>query len=145
MASQHARSSYSAALEKHSEQDVLHRQLLTGPKVRDVVRCSDCNKPSCVYAATKLMPVQQRIVTRRKEDNTYTCGNTLFASYNQYVDPLVVRESLKCDISLEVAYYAGKVCHFPDVCVYFGSEDHTSTDDDIQSLKHKFSIDLCCL
>ena len=98
MASQLARSSYSAALEKHSEQDVLHRQLLTGPKVRDAVRCSDCNKSRGVCT------------------------------------------SLRCNTSLEVAYYAGKVCHFPDVCVYCGSEDHTSADDDIQSLKHKFSI-----
>ena len=50
----HARPSYSAALERHNEQDVVHRQLLVGPKVRDV-HCTDCNKPRCVYAATKHM------------------------------------------------------------------------------------------
>ena len=90
----HARPSYSAVLEKHNEENVLHRQLLVCPKVRDVVQCADCNKPRCVYAATKLTTVQQRIVKRRKEDNTYTCGSTLFASDNQYVDTLIVRESL---------------------------------------------------
>ena len=74
---QAARPPCSCALEKHNEHDVLHMQLLVGPKVCDVVRCSDCNKPMCVYAATKLTPVQQRIVKHRKEDNTYTCGSTL--------------------------------------------------------------------
>ena len=41
---------------------------------------------------------------------------------------------------MEVAYYAAKVCHFPEVCFYCGSEDHISADDDIQSQKRKFSI-----
>ena len=33
-----------------------------------------------------------------------------------------------------------EVCHLPEVCFYCGSEDHISADNDIQSLKHKFSI-----
>ena len=41
---------------------------------------------------------------------------------------------------MEVVYYARKVYHFPEVCVYCESEDHISADDDIQSIKHKFSI-----
>ena len=89
---QAARPPYSGALEKHNEHDVLHRQLLVGPKVCDVVRCTDCNKPMCVYAANKLMPIQQRIVKHRKEDSTCTCVSTVFASDKQYVDTLVVRE-----------------------------------------------------
>ena len=93
----------------------------------------------CV-TVTKLTPVQQRIVKCRKDDNTYTCGSALFASNNQYVDTLDVRESLRYNTSMEVAYYAGKACHFPGVCFYCGNEDHISTDDDIQSQKHKFSV-----
>lgn len=50
--------------------DSEHRQLLVAGRVRDSLICSECTKPRCIYAASKLSVLEEREIARVKEENT---------------------------------------------------------------------------
>ena len=66
----------SDSTEKETDKD--HRALLIAGRVRDVILCSECSKPRCVFAATRLTFEEEIQLQHVKDEGVYTCGVSLF-------------------------------------------------------------------
>ena len=129
--------------QKTHTRDTLHKTLLQGAKIRDFVKCVECQKPRCVYSASKLNFTDQLAFRKVKEGDIglqYTCGSCLFPQDSKYYDTLVVRESLTCTSSMETGYYASKMSAFKPVCFHCGIGDDLADDDNLKNLKRTYSV-----
>ncbi|CAC5366418.1 unnamed protein product [Mytilus coruscus] len=121
-----------------AEADKINRDVLKSGKSRDVILCSECFKPRCVYSNTKMTREQDGILLRIKEDDNYTCGDAFPEDSG-----LFVRESLSCNSEVEINYFGAAMRHFvPPCCIYCGkTEDLLDDEDDyIQNLYTMFSV-----
>jgi hypothetical protein len=124
-----------------SEIDKNNSALLKGTRVRDVIKCSECARPRCIFAATRLTNEEILAVKAVKDEDNYICGDVLFQEDSIYYDKIVVRNLLSCAKIMETTYYAKKIssAHFPSVCFHCGS-GNTIIDEGIQNLKRKFKV-----
>ena len=61
------------------EEDKRNKTTLVSQRVRDVVKCSVCHRPRCVYANTKLNTHLMSALIEIKDNGDYACGGTLVA------------------------------------------------------------------
>ena len=136
------RPSLSSKAATKSTKDAQLKHLLAGPRVRSFIRCSECEKPHCIYSAAKLGQKDWQVVKAVKEEGVYTCGSPLFPDSSCYSTTIVVREGLSCVSLMETTYYAtNKTVHFPlNVCFHCGSIGDMANDDEIQELHRKYSV-----
>ena len=102
------------------EEDKRNKTTLVSRKVRDVVKCSVCHRPRCVYANTELNTHLKSALTEIKDNGDYACGGTLVADEDPRRYSFIVRRELACHMSIEVAYYVAKCVSLPPVCFYCG-------------------------
>lgn len=118
--------------------DETHKYLLNAGKVRGAVMCGECQKPRCIYSATKLSDAEANAVEQAKESNVYTCGSELLSQDHHLASAVIVR--ITCQSPIETTYYAATHVHFPDACYYCGETDADLLLDDpyIKELKQQF-------
>ena len=80
---------------KASEIDKANKELLLAQKVSDVVECSTCKRPRCIYSNEKLNHRDIIIIQQVKDENIYICGCSLFPPGHEQVTTIVVK-SLFC-------------------------------------------------
>ena len=84
--------------------------MFKGERVRDVVECSNCSKPRCIYSSYSLSSKQHynlsKDVQKKKlaelelfKDSDYICGDKC------PVEPFVTKQSIKCGQFVESMYY----------------------------------------
>ena len=61
-----------------TEEDAKNKSLLAVIKVRNTIKCVDCQKPRCIYAGKALSPSQATALQHIKEAEMYKCGSVLF-------------------------------------------------------------------
>ena len=62
------------------EADTKNRNLLVSGHVRDFIPCCECNKPRCIYSATRLISDESCALKSIKEEQTYSCGSPVVSS-----------------------------------------------------------------
>ncbi|CAC5419773.1 unnamed protein product [Mytilus coruscus] len=111
-----------------NENDKQRRDLFKNTKVREVVLCSECSKPRCIFSEKKLSREQDELILRLKEYSFYTCGGALVQYDSETVD-IVVREGLACNSPIETTYYSASLKHYlPPVCVHCGTAEDLLDD-----------------
>ena len=116
--------------------DTENKELLSSQRVRDIITCTNCLKPRCIYASSKFNHVQIIAVRRVKDEGVYICGESLFIRDNPLFLSVVVRQCLSCTLSpMETTYYASKSISFPDVCYYCGTKSSICNNDKIKELR----------
>lgn len=122
--------------------DKLRRDLFKNVKVRDVILCSECSKPRCIFAEKKLTREQDELILRIKEESFYTCGDALVQDDSDEVG-MVVREGISCNSGIETTYYSASLKHYlPLVCIQCGSADDLLDDNHpyIAGLYEQYSV-----
>ena len=133
-----------------TEADKVNKDFLVAQRVRDVIKCSNCSRPRCIFAAAKLSYNQSLRLRQLKDDNIYVCGVSLFPEKSQYQVNIVVRKSMSCSLSpVEAVYYSTKNISFPDVCFHCESATTLCNNDLIRELKCQFArvrpISMSCI
>ena len=103
------------------------------------VMCGECQKPRCIYSATKLSDAEANAVEQVKDSNVYTCGSELLSQ--DLASAVIVRIGITCQSPIETTYYTATHVHFPDACYYCGETDadHLLDDPYIKELKQQFA------
>ncbi|XP_063434558.1 uncharacterized protein LOC134715936 [Mytilus trossulus] len=127
---------------EENENDKQRRDLFKNNKVREVILCSECSKPRCIFSEKKLSREQDELILRLKEDSFYTCGGALVQDDSETVD-IVVREALACNSPIETTYYSASLKHYlPPVCVHCGTAEDLLDDNNpyISALYEQYSV-----
>lgn len=103
---------------------------LKAESVRQVVLCSDCEKPRCIYSSCRLDTEQSDSLKAQLEEIHYVCGSRLFPENHALVAEVVVRSGISCASEVERAYYASKKVFAP-VCFACGIEPPVPTPDEL--------------
>ena len=103
-----------------TETEKSNKSLLVAAKVRATIICSLCSKPRCVYCNSKFTKTQSLKLKRRQEENTYNCGESLFAPDDNYYQSIVTRQQLNCSSPMETTYYGSVTVTFKPI--FFHSE-----------------------
>ena len=105
------------------------------------VMCGECQKPRCIYSATKLSDAEANAVEQVKDSNVYTCGSELLSQDHHLASAVIVRIGITCQSPIETTCYAATHVHFPDACYYCGETDADLLLDDpyIKELKQQFT------
>lgn len=127
--------------------DKNNKQLLLSSKVRAVIQCTECQKPRCIYVASKPTVPQLRAITRVKEELGYMCGSQLFDDEHEFHSLVITRQAIGCSSHVETVYYSSTTVSFPDCCFYCGTQEMLIDDQYISDLKKKFAVvrPLCSL
>lgn len=96
--------------------DKNNKQLLLSSKVRAVIQCTECQKPRCIYVASKPTVPQLRAITRVKEELGYMCGSQLFDDKHEFHSLVITRQAIGCSSHVETVYYSSTTVSFPDCC-----------------------------
>ena len=83
-----------------------------------VITCGECQKPRCVYAASKLTREQKVLVQQVVESQVYTCGSTLFPPNSSLHDTVIVKQNCTCADPMEASYYSSTLVKFTPVCFF---------------------------
>ena len=76
-----------------SKEDKDNKVLMVSSKVRDVITCSQCSKPRCIYTMAKITDEKQKIeLKRKKEEKSYSYGEPLFHEDHSMRKVMVVRQ-----------------------------------------------------
>ena len=114
---------------------------MVSQRVRSLIKCTNCLRPRCIYALSKLNHEQVVKIKRIDDDASYICGALLFPDGHKYASTIVVRMSLSCEKSvMELTYYAAKIT-FPEVCFHCGgrSASNLCNNETIKELKKEFA------
>ena len=84
------------------------------------------------------------LVQRVKDENIFTCGNSLFPPNHERFSKVAVNRSLSCELStIETSYYSSKYNHaanFPEVCIHCRkNQSNLCNNDDIKEINRKYS------
>ena len=60
------------------------------------VMCGECQKPRCIYSATKLSDAEANAVEQVKDSNVYTCGSELLSQDHHLASAVIVRIGITC-------------------------------------------------
>ena len=93
---------------------------VTAANVRDVVTCSDCGKPRCLFAAKKLGKEEAETLEQAKKDVDFVCGGSIFAPDHPLASKVGTRLDLSCSTDTTSHYFASKR-GLPLVCFKCGS------------------------
>lgn len=96
--------------------------LLTAQRVHDVIICSECSKPRCIFSNNKLSAQEQCLLDQVKENNDYSCGSPLVPPEHDLHGKVFVRILQRCSDHIELAYYSCKQA-YDGVCCYCTSSD----------------------
>ena len=124
-----------------SKEDKENKSVLVSSKVGQVISCSQCSKPRCIYTNAKITNETQRVQIKRKvEENSYSCGEPLFPDGHSMRKIIIVRQELNCATNMEASYYSASIV-LPLVCCYCGSVSGSPlyNGKEIDELKKKFS------
>jgi hypothetical protein len=113
----------------------VNKGLFIATRVRDAIKCNECEKPCCVFVSGKLQATEKKALQQTKEELLHTCGSPLFPEGSTLHQTLVVRESVTCGTPIDVQYYSGAV-KFPDICIYCGHSENGP----IKELKKQYSF-----
>ena len=139
----HRPSLHSVPVEKESDRQ--HRALLVAARVRDVLICSECSKPRCVYAASKLSYDERTEVQKVRDEGVYLCGVPLFPDTHPLRHSVVVREALNCSAMVEATYYGSPRVCFDACCVHCGtSEDLLDNEEVKEARRHYHTVRPIC-
>jgi hypothetical protein len=102
----------SEEVKKHNKADTKAggTKLFKDERVRDVVECSNCSKPCCIYSLYSLNSKQHYNLSKDQQkgklaelelfkDSDYVCGDKC------PVEPFVTKQSIKCGQFVESMYY----------------------------------------
>lgn len=108
---------------------------------------AQCQKPRCIYVASKPTVPQLRAITRVKEELGYMCGSQLFDDEHEFHSLVITRQAIGCSSHVETEYYSSTTVSFPDCCFYCGTQEMLIDDQYISDLKKKFAVvrPLCSL
>ena len=70
--------------------------MFTAQRVRQVVKCGECAKPSCIYSQTTLPTVDMALLTSAISDAEYSCGSPLLPDGHPLGGKVFVRTTLRC-------------------------------------------------
>ena len=93
---------------------------VTAANVRDVVTCSDCGKPRCLFAAKKLGKEEAETLQAAKEDVDFVCSRSIFAPDHPLASKVGTRLDISCSTDVTSHYFASKR-GLPLVCFKCGS------------------------
>ena len=79
---------------------------VTAANVRDVVTCSDCGKPRCLFAAKKLGKEEAETLEQAKEDVDFVCGGSIFAPDHPLASKVGTRIDISCSTDVTSHYFA---------------------------------------
>ncbi|XP_045162284.2 uncharacterized protein LOC123527081 [Mercenaria mercenaria] len=119
------------------EEDKKNRDILKAQKVRDVIKCGECNKPRLVYSSSRTERAQDAYLHRVKEDRLYICGDQLEENCG-----LFMQRTINCNSDISISYYSPNCSRWTvAVCCYCGSPDNIMDDNEpyIQDLYTKYS------
>ena len=121
--------------------DKEHSKLLVAAKVRCAIVCVECNKPRCVYAATRLHETEKNQLEQVVQSRMYTCGSELFPPESPLHDTVICRQSLNCCDTMETQYFSSICVKFRPVCYFCGSPEETLSEDEcVQTLKKQYAV-----
>lgn len=89
--------------------------------VRDMICCSDCGKPRCIFSDKKLSQEEAALLQTAKENTDYVCGGPIFPPQHPLVVKIGVRSDVTCTSDVSTHYYSSKR-GFPLVCYKCGSK-----------------------
>ena len=123
-----------------TEEDAKNKSLLTVIKVRNTIKCVDCQKPRCIYAGKALSPSQATALQHIKEAEMYKCGSVLFPPTHGLHGLVIVRTTLACEMPVESNYFGATSVKFPDLCNHCGgvSGAPLMNDDNFKELIKQF-------
>ena len=113
---------------------------VTAAKVRDVVTCSDCGKPRCLFAAKKLGKEEAEILEQAKEDVDFVCGGSIFAPDHPLASKVGTRLDITSSTDVTSHCFASKRGQ-PLVCFKCGSASPLPVAEEVSS---KSSLHILC-
>ena len=81
---------------------------VTAANVRDVVSCSDCGKPRCLFAAKKLGKEEAETLEQAKEDVDFVCSGSIFAPDHPLASKVGTRLDISCSTDVTSHNFASK-------------------------------------
>ena len=81
---------------------------VTAANVRDVVTCSDCGKPRCLFAAKKLGKEEAETLEQAKDDVDFVCSGSIFAPDHPLASKVGTRLDISCSTDVTSHYFASK-------------------------------------
>ena len=75
---------------------------------------------------------------RRQEENTYNCGESLFAPDDNYYQSIVTRQQLNCSSPMETTYYGSVTVTFKPI--FFHSEGKETLTWGVNNLNKKQKV-----
>lgn len=106
--------------------------LLTAQRVRDVIICSECSKPRCIFSSNKLSAQEKRLLEQVKENYEYSCGSPIVPPEHSLYGTVFVRIMQRCSDHIELAYYSCKQ-EYDGVCCYCVSSDASKPQEFLQT------------
>ena len=105
---------------------------VTAANVRDVVTCSDCGKPRCLFAAKKLGKEEAETLEQAKEDVDFVCSGSIFAPDHPLASKVGTRLDISCSTDVTSHYFASKR-GLPLVCFKCGSASPFPVAEEVSS------------
>ena len=122
-----------------SEIDKANKELFLAQKVCNIIKCSTCKKPRCIYSNGKLNHRDIILIQRVKDENIYMSGSSLFPPGHEQVTTIVVKRSLSCEIlPMETTYCSTKNTTYPLVCFHCRGNQSSICNNTIRDLKQQY-------
>ena len=92
---------------------------LTSQNVRDIVKCSTCKKPRCIYASRALTNREMNELKKIIKNYNYVCGCIITPESSFLRGTIFSRQELHCNKPIEPMFYgASKLNKRKDLCAY---------------------------
>ena len=123
-----------------TETEKSNKNLLVVAKVRATIICSLCSKPRCVYCNSKFTKAQSLKLKHCQDENTYNCGESLFAPDDNYYQS-IIRQQLNWSSQMETTYYGSVTVTFKLICFQCGgtSGSEVLNNNFTRDLKRKYT------
>ncbi|XP_048764718.1 uncharacterized protein LOC130046902 [Ostrea edulis] len=118
-------------------------RMLVAQNVRSTIKCTECDKPRCIYSKLKLNPRDLRALKHTTDKYDYTCGAILAPEGDVLHGKVFTRLQLACTSHIEFAYYSSDVGR-KDMCAYCVATEIQKDKDLCKNFKVVLPVcDLC--
>ena len=115
---------------------------LTPQNVRDIINCSMCKKPRCIYANRTLTNREMNEVKRIIKKFDYICGCVISPDSSFLRGTIFSRLELHCKAPIEAMFYgAPKITKRKDMCAYCAKKE-CSPDKELKK-RFKTVVPIC--
>ncbi|CAG8577073.1 6206_t:CDS:10 [Gigaspora margarita] len=112
------------------------KYILIAKKIRDYIKCENCQKCHCVYSNKSLTDDEQYAYQQALESYSYSCGAPIFPDDYYLKETIFVCTQINCDSPVEILYYLSCKIGNYSICYYCGNNNDLIIPS--QSLKEHF-------